>query len=110
MAYPFCLIALKTGDLSEMPLPEVIRAIRHRPCVPACRPAALGGHIERLNRELMQHLKGLPGTTGISVKDSKLRVRRDPHVKLACLFLQHHLLRDGKKSAPSLVRLNRSRF
>ena len=30
-----------------------------------------GGHIERLNRTLMQRLKGLPGTTGNSVKGRK---------------------------------------
>lgn len=32
-----------------------------------------GGHIERLNRTLMQRLKGLPGATGNSVKDRKGR-------------------------------------
>jgi putative transposase len=30
-----------------------------------------GGHIERLNRTLMQHLKGLPGSSGNSVKGRK---------------------------------------
>jgi len=32
-----------------------------------------GGHIERLNRTLMQRLKGLPGTTGNSAKGRKAR-------------------------------------
>ena len=32
-----------------------------------------GGHIERMNRTLMQRLKGLPGATGNSPKDRKTR-------------------------------------
>ncbi|MGJ7524013.1 Mu transposase C-terminal domain-containing protein [Variovorax sp. LT1P1] len=39
---------------------------------PVGRPH-FGGHIERLNRTLMQRLKGLPGTTGNSVKGRKER-------------------------------------
>lgn len=36
-----------------------------------------GGHIERLNRTLMQRLKGLPGATGNSVKGRKERTPED---------------------------------
>lgn len=39
---------------------------------PVGRPH-FGGHIERLNRTLMQRLKGLPGATGNSVKGRKVR-------------------------------------
>jgi putative transposase len=39
---------------------------------PVGRPN-FGGHIERLNRTLMQRLKGLPGATGNSVKGRKAR-------------------------------------
>ena len=39
---------------------------------PVGRPH-FGGHIERLNRTLMQRLKGLPGATGNSVKGRKAR-------------------------------------
>lgn len=39
---------------------------------PVGRPH-FGGHIERMNRTLMQRLKELPGATGISSKDRKTR-------------------------------------
>lgn len=45
-----------------------------------------GGHIERLNRTLMQRLKGLPGATGNSPTDRK---GRDPD-KTARLTLQEY--------------------
>lgn len=35
-----------------------------------------GGHIERLNRTLMQRLKGLPGSSGNSVKGARKRRRK----------------------------------
>ncbi len=43
-----------------------------------------GGHIERMNRTLMQRLKGLPGATGNSPRGRKAR---SPE-KTACLTLQ----------------------
>jgi len=39
---------------------------------PVGRPH-FGGHIERLNRTLMQRLKGLPGATGNSTKGRKAK-------------------------------------
>ena len=39
-----------------------------------------GGHIERMNRTLMQRLKGLPGATGNSPKDRKARKPEDKAV------------------------------
>ena len=49
---------------------------------PVGRPH-FGGHIERMNRTLMQRLKGLPGATGNSPKNRKTR---KPEEK-ACLRL-----------------------
>jgi putative transposase len=43
-----------------------------------------GGHIERLNRTLMQRLKGLPGATGNSTRGRK---ERKPEER-ACMTLQ----------------------
>ena len=49
---------------------------------PVGRPH-FGGHIERMNRTLMQRLKGLPGATGNSPKGRKARKPEDK----ACLTL-----------------------
>lgn len=43
---------------------------------PAGRPQ-FGGHVERMNRTLMQRLKGLPGTTGNSTVGRKARQSAD---------------------------------
>lgn len=49
---------------------------------PVARPN-YGGHIERMNRTLMQRLKGVPGATGNTTKDRKARKPE----RFACLTL-----------------------
>ena len=61
-----------------------LRSVRHRDRPrPVGRPN-YGGHIERMNRTLMQRLKGLPGATGNSPRGRKAR---KPEQR-ACLTLE----------------------
>ena len=74
------------GRVPQLGAQARLRSVRDRSDVPAPRRAAVGRHVERVIRTLMERLKALPGATGNSVTDHK---GRDPE-KTAAMTLEEY--------------------